>query len=129
MSDPIYLKARCGVRYWEDATVNDVEDVDGSLIPCRDGASWCPTIEIATGRIVDWPAGTVASVHYKVCDDGDYWLTDANGETVSSRRDDYVPDAMCPAEPGYGDYVIMEIGPDGVIAKWNPRAALEVPRV
>ena len=28
-----YLRAECGVRYWEDATVNGVEDTDGKLIP------------------------------------------------------------------------------------------------
>lgn len=29
------LKVEAGVRYWEDATVNGIEDVDGALIPCK----------------------------------------------------------------------------------------------
>jgi hypothetical protein len=117
-----YLRARCGVRYWEDATINGVRDEDGSRIPCRKGTAaggdWCPTIELATGRIVDWPAGTTAEIHYKVCDDGDYALLDSNLNVVKS-IDGYVPDMMCPDGDHDGDYVIMTIGGDGVIADWR----------
>ena len=76
-----FLRARCGVRYWEDGTINGEEDADGSRIPCRDGTpadndslgggNWCPIIDLETGRIEGWPEGTTASVHYKCCDDGD----------------------------------------------------------
>lgn len=34
-----YIRARCGVRYWEDGKVNGVEDADGSRIPCREGTA------------------------------------------------------------------------------------------
>jgi hypothetical protein len=34
-----FLRARCGVRYWEDGTVNGEEDADGSRIPCREGTA------------------------------------------------------------------------------------------
>ena len=37
-----YLRARCGVRYWEDGTVNGERDEDGSRIPCRKDDDWCP---------------------------------------------------------------------------------------
>lgn len=124
----VYLRARCGVRYWEDATVNGERDSDGSRIRCRRGTAadndrlgggdWCPTIELATGRILDWPAGTTADIHYKVCDDGEYELLDADRNVVKA-LDDYVPEIMCPGSPSYGDYVIMQIGPDGVIADWR----------
>ena len=67
-----FLKAECGVRYWEDAEVNGVDDEDGTLMPFRSGDEWRPIIELATGRIVDWPEGTTADVHYKVCDAGRY---------------------------------------------------------
>lgn len=123
-----YLRARCGVRYWEDGKVNGEEDADGSRIPCREGTAadnnhlgggnWCPLIDLDTGKIEGWPEGTTASVHYKVCDDGDYELLDADGNVVKS-IDGYVPAAMCPEGEGDGDYVIMEIGPDGTIAKWK----------
>lgn len=126
--DVAYLRARCGVRYWEDATVNGERDSDGSRIPCRRGTAanndrlgggdWCPTIELATGRILNWPDGTTANVHYKVCDDGKYELLDADSDVVKS-IEGYVPDILCPGGGADGDYVIMNIGPDGVIADWR----------
>lgn len=123
-----YLRARCGVRYWEDAEINGVQDEDGSRIPLREGTAadndrlgggnWCPVIDLDTGRIEGWPEGTVASIHYKVCDDGDYELLDADRNVVKA-IDGYVPNCMCPEGDGYGDYVIMEIAADGTIAKWR----------
>lgn len=112
-----HLRARCGVRYWGDATVNGVEDTHGDLIPCREGDDWCPVIDLATGRILDWPDEVSASVHYKVCDDGSYTLLH-NGEMIA-RIESYVPAIMSPGGTGYGDYVIMNIGPDGVIENWK----------
>lgn len=123
-----YLRARCGVRYWEDATVNGEQDVDGSRIPLREGTAadndnlgggnWRPTIDLDTGKIEGWPEGTIASIHYKVCDDGDYELLDADRNVVKA-IDGYVPSLMCPEGKGYGDYVIMEIAGDGTIANWR----------
>lgn len=123
-----YLRARCGVRYWEDGTINDVEDKDGSLIPLRRGTAadnddtgggdWCPTIDLDTGIIKDWPAGVVANLHYKVCDDGDYELLDADFGLVK-KIDGYVPMMMCPLDDGDGDYVIMQIDGTGQIANWS----------
>lgn len=122
-----YLRARCGVRYWEDAEINGVQDEDGSRIPCRDGTAddndvlgggnWCPVIDLDTGIIEGWPAGTVASIHYKVCDDGDYALLDAERNVVMA-IEGYVPNIMCPEGGGFGHYVIMEIDGNGRIAKW-----------
>lgn len=113
-----YLQAECGVRYWEDGEVNGSEDTDGELIPCRVKDAWCPTIDLETGVIQDWPAGTTASVHYKVCDAGMYRLLDAD-KNVAREIDGYVPDIMCSGGSGYGDYVIMTIGADGKIENWN----------
>ena len=117
-----YLRARCGVRYWEDATVNGEPDEDGSRIPCREGDDWCPLIELESGQIEGWTAGTTADVHYKVCDDGDYELLDENRAVVKA-IDGYVPDIMCPGGEADGDYVVMKIGADGVIANWRVRLA------
>lgn len=113
-----YLKAECGVRYWEDGEVNGVEDTDGELIPLRVGDTWCPIIDLATGVIEDWPDGTTADVHYKVCDDGRYFLLDPE-KNVVREIEGYVPKIMWPGGPGYGDYVIMTIGPDGKIVNWS----------
>ena len=76
------------------------------------------SIDLDTGRIRDWPEGVEADVHYKVCDAGVYTLLDAEGRAVAT-RDGYVPDLLSPGDNGYGDYIIMEIGADGVIADWD----------
>lgn len=113
-----FLQAECGVRYWEDADVNGVEDEDGTLIPCRVNDTWSPLIAIDRGLIADWPAGTTADIHYKICDAGVYKLLDIDRNEIKT-IDGYVPSMMCPEGNGYGDYVIMKIGPDGSIANWE----------
>ena len=113
-----YLRAECGVRYWEDAEVNGVEDTDGTLIPCREGDAWAPVIDLETGKIEGWPQGTTASIHYKVCDAGLYKLLNAEKSIVAC-VDGYVINMMCPEPDGFGDYVIMDIAEDGTIANWE----------
>jgi hypothetical protein len=113
-----YLRAECAVRYWEDASVNGVEDTDGKLIPLREGDNWAPTIDLATGKIENWPQGTTAQIHYKVCDEGKYLLLDADRSEVCI-KDGYVISMMCPEGEGYGDYVIMNVAEDGTIDKWE----------
>lgn len=115
-----FILAEAGVRYWEDATVNGVEDEDGSRIPGRDGDLWRVKIELATGRVVDWPAGTTADIHYKVCDAGEYWLLDADGNKTA-HREGYVPGTfLCHGDNGYGDYIILKIDGDGQITSYTP---------
>jgi hypothetical protein len=114
-----HILAEAGVRYWEDATVNGVEDEDGTLIPGRKGDLWCARINLETGKVEDWPEGTEASIHYKVCDAGEYWLTDAEGNRLAY-REGYVPNAfLCHGDNGFGDYIILNIGPDGSISDYK----------
>lgn len=120
-----HIRTAAGVRYWEDAVVNGVEDTDGMLIPGRKGDDWCVSINLAEGRVENWPEGTEASIHYKVCDAGDYWLTDADGNDLA-HRDGYVPGTfLCHGANGYGDYIIMDIGGDGKIANYR-RPAIDL---
>lgn len=112
------LSVVAGVRYWEDSTVNGVEDTEGKLIPCRIGENWCPEIDIETGKIVNWNKGTTAALHYKVCDDGTYILRDLKLKEVA-KKEGYVPDCMCPKEAGHGDYIIMDIDENGMIQDWE----------
>ena len=112
------LLVNAEVRYWEDADVDGKEDADGSLIPCRDGDNWCPIIDIETGVIKNWNPGTIANVHYKVCDAGIYKLADA-GRVVVKEIEGYVPNMLCPEGDGYGDYIIMKIDAAGKIDKWK----------
>jgi len=118
-----HLIVEAGVRYWEDSTVNGKEDTDGSLIPFRRGNDWCPVIELATGHVKDWPQGTPAEIHYKVCDDGAYWLADSTGKKLAKWKGYYVPnDLLCVGDNGYGDYIIFNVAADGSIIGWQTPA-------
>lgn len=113
-----HLHAEMGVRYWEDAVVNgEEEDNDAPKMPFADGEVWRITIDLATGAIRNWPQGVSAETHYKVCDNGVYSLL--VGDDVVVEKSGYVPDMLAPSGGGYGDYVILSIGHDGVIANWK----------
>ncbi len=113
------LFVNANVRYWEDSIVNGVEDVDGTLIPCRNGDNWTPFIDIATGQITNWTKGVTAEIHYKVCDQCSWSLLGVNDEVVATQIDNYVPSTLSPKEEGYGDYIIMDIDENGMIADWE----------
>ena len=112
-----YLFVEAGVRRWDNGIMNGIEDKDGN-IPCRDGDCWKPLININTGKIVNWTQGVRATIHYKVCDNGTYKLLDVNMELIKKIRD-YVPKMLSPKAEGWGDYIIMEIEPDGQINDWK----------
>lgn len=118
----VFLQVSAGVRYWENATVNGQKDTEGDLIPFRYGDYWKPKIHIDAGTVIDWPEGTTADIHYKVCDDGVYTLLDEGGAKILE-QDGYVPDIMCPEREGYGDYIIMKIDGSGKIANWKQTQA------
>lgn len=114
----VVVKAK--VRYWEDTKINGIEDTkDGANVPSKQGEIWCPVIDVASGIIENWEIGNTAFVHYKVVDGCGWDLLDADGNVVKSRGDGYVPDTLCPAEEGYGDYIIMNIDENGQIEKWR----------
>lgn len=90
------LKVDAGVRYWEDSIVNGIEDTNGDLIPFRVDDRWRPVINIDTGIVINWPRGMTAKISYNICDDGNYYILDNNGDVVLSIEDDYVPRILCP---------------------------------
>jgi hypothetical protein len=116
-----HIDVEAGVRYWEDAAVNGVqEDDDAPTIFGAEGNTWKVRVRLADGRIEGWPEGMAASIHYKVCDEGEYWLSDDSGARVAKWKGYYVPnDFLCHGEEGFGDYIIMEVGPDGIIAGYE----------
>jgi len=117
-----FMVIEANVRYWEDTKVNGNKDYDGTFIPCRSGNCWNPVINMETGVISKWPKGTTASIHYKVCDGGKYWIVDDEGTKVADWHGDYVPDAwLCIRDRGYGDYIIFNVDSKGKIEGWNPR--------
>lgn len=114
------IEVSAEVRYWEDADVNGVEDADGTLIPFRAGNLWKPLIRLADGYVIGWTEGMTASIHYKVADQGEYWLTDESQERIAKWKGSYVPDDfLCHGDQGYGDYIIFNVGADGKIACWE----------
>lgn len=118
-----YIEVSAGVRYWEDAAVNGTEDAEGTLMPMRKGDDWAPVIRLADGAVMDWPQGTTADVHYKVCDAGEYWLLDDERKRVAKWAGFYVPnDFLCHGDNGYGDYIIFKVSADGLIAGWRSPA-------
>ena len=115
-----YIEVSAEVRYWDDAAINGVQDEAGSQVPCRQGGIWCPVIRLADGVVMDWPAGTTADIHFKVCDAGEYWLLDDDRKRVAKWAGFYVPNKfLCHGDNGYGDCIILKIDGEGRIAKWR----------
>lgn len=124
---PLRLLVSTEVRYWEDAEINGTGDTEeGTLIPLKVGNLWKTSIELETGRVLEWPQGTTADIHYKVCDQGEYWLEDAEGKRLKWRGH-YVPnDLLAIGDDGYGDYIILKISAEGIIEGWpTPRLRSE----
>lgn len=120
MREAEYIEVDAAVRYWEDAVVNDVEDIDGSRIPGRDNDAWKVRIHLETGKVEGWPQGVRARLHYKVCDAGLYWLQDAHGNRIAQWSGSYVPTAfLCQGGQSHSDYIIMTIDEDGQIENYK----------
>jgi hypothetical protein len=113
-----YIAVAAGVRYWEDATINGVQDVDGKM-PCRSSNSWCPVIDVETGKIDLWTTGVTANISYKVSDQCSFNLLDENFEILWEGESGYVPKILSPAGQGYGDYIYMSINQEGFIEDWG----------
>ncbi len=114
-----YLLADMDVRYWEDAKVNGVEDDnDNPKMPLKSGDAWIIRVDLETGQIADWPQGTTAETHYKICDAGIYSVLDAQMNEVA-KIDGYVPSMLSPKDSGYGDYAIMDIDQNGFIQNFK----------
>ncbi|MDN8078826.1 hypothetical protein QZN30_05630 [Burkholderia multivorans] len=122
LSQARYIEVKAGVRYWEDAFLNGVKDTEGT-IPLRVVDDWAPVIELATGRVLDWPEDVEATTCYKVCDAGEFWLLDADRKRIAKWKRYYVPAAFFDTSiAGYGsivsDYIVLSIGRDGTVANW-----------
>ena len=99
------LRMALHVRYEDEDMPSDY--------PFREGDMWTVDVDLATGKIKNWPGGHALDLYMKVCDEGVYTLLAAGKEVAT--RDGYVPDAV----PGdYGDYVDLKIADDGTIKNW-----------
>lgn len=121
------VHVEAGVLYAEDAIVNGVGETDDSpSMPLLRKSEidegewvWDITIDADTGRINGWPDGVTAKTFYKVCDCCKVMVD--GFETYY----DYVPDFLSIYARGYGDYVYVEVGPDGIIKDWSRERALK----
>jgi hypothetical protein len=119
LSQAKYIEVDAEVRYWEDASFNGQEDTEGKLVPFRHKDCWTPAIRLTDGQIINWPEGLEASIHYKVCDAGLYWLSNEDGR-IAKWAGYYVPDEfLCHGSRGHGDYIIFKVGADGKIINYR----------
>lgn len=130
-----HLCLDANVRYWEDADINGKEDISYNeqakgkkpRVPLAienpdaryldDKYHWVIKIDTNTGNIVGWPEGVTANIHYKVCDEGIYWLEDAEGNEIH-KIESYVPELFDFCNDSYGDYIIMTVDENGHIEEW-----------
>lgn len=115
-----YLQVDVDPRYWEDAEINGESDEDGDNVPFKVGSQWQPLIDLESGSVVNWPNGVNASFHFKVCDEGEYYLLDESKEIVATHNNHYVPDGvLCYGDNGYGDYIIFSVYENGKIINYE----------
>lgn len=118
--------AECWIhpRSWSSSEINGVEDdYDEPQMPFVEEhlgeKAWHIIINLDNGQITNWPKGTIASIHYKSCDENYINIIDRNANIVKE-YDGYVPSFLYPKENGYGDYVIMDIDENGFIQDFDP---------
>lgn len=112
-----YVKVELPIRYEEDIPKNfplrEEVPID------KNGYDWWKgTIEINTGKILEWPLGQVGEFYLKVVDEGSYYLLDENQKIVASIEQNYVPNQLLPPNDGYGDYVNFKIDENGIVTNW-----------
>lgn len=105
--EPAFIRVELAVRYDEEDIPND--------FPLRKGDMWNATIT-AAGKIIEWPTGQTGELAMKVCDEGSYYLLDADKKELAKKEQEYVP---CCIPGSYGDYVDFTIDANGVIANWS----------
>ena len=143
------IKLSAGVRYYEDGTINGVDDIcfeeqqDGAKprVPCVElfeeehhklsgtyiskEYRWCPIIDVETGIITNWEKGTKARIHYKVCDDCMCELWEDDTLICNNKGYWYCPPFLAIDDDGFGDYIILNVEEDGKIPGWCEAAVDE----
>ena len=79
---------------------------------------WIATVDLDSHKLIGWPEGKKGEFYTKVCDEGFYYLLDAEGNVIISIEQSYVPNKLIPPDDGYGDYINIEIDETGVITNW-----------
>lgn len=119
----VNLPTEVNIKYLR-MTLPVEEDIPNNF-PLRDGNKWEATVDVDTGKILNWPEGKQpVELNLKV-DGGTYELLDEQSKRVGKLlKEDYVPKLV----PGqYGDYVELDIASDGTITNWRaPKDAYDV---
>lgn len=135
-----YLQVESHIRYVEDGYVNGEPDIEfweqeegnEARMPFVEkryeteetlwgpkqlyNYYWCPLINVDEGRIMFWPEGKTAVIHYKTCDENVVkLLTDNKGSKPVFHYEGYVPSILDTKGDGYGDYIIMTVDEEGYI--------------
>lgn len=142
-----YLACDVEPRYLEDSQINGNDDLDydeqynqggieprmplmvkvnkivtnvwGTQYP-RSEYHWLIIIDLDEGRILDWEKGSIANIHYKVCDQGRYSFLDNYLEEIIGSEDTmYVPSLLDFKNDSFGDYMDFTIDENGYIKEWN----------
>jgi hypothetical protein len=107
--DAVRITAEIKQEYIDD------EDIPADF-PGLTGRQLDITLDLNTRKVRGWPEGREAGMHLKLVDSGSYFLLSGN-ETVKADEGGYVP-GWLPSE--YGDYLILDVGPDGAVKGWEP---------
>lgn len=107
-----FLRMEIPVRYGEEDIPND--------FPGRTDDVLSLLVDVESREIIGFPKDFCYNVHMKVCDEGSYYLLDANKEELLKLENYYAPNEFVPGS--YGDYVELNIV-NGVIENWlkNPK--------
>jgi len=105
-----------------DVNIRHEEDFPKDF-PFRHGSTWSLTIDIDSGVILDWPQGVSGDLYMKVCDEGSYYLFDADMNQVGAIASGYVPNDLIPGD--YGDYIGLEIDATGKVTNWPKHPNLD----
>lgn len=76
---------------------------------------WRASVDISSGKILNWPQGTTAKTWYKTSDC-------CRLIYLGKEYEDYVPNFLEIYDSNCGDYIYIEILADGTIKDWDAKA-------
>lgn len=113
-----YVKVELPIRYGEEDMPKDFPLREEVSTDKNNNDWWKATIEVDTGKILEWPQGQIGEFYLKVVDEGFYYLLNENQKIIASIEQDYVPNRLLPPTDGYGDYINFKIDENGIITNW-----------
>ena len=105
-----------------NAELHDDTYQDIPVFMLEDGGDFEITIEVDTGRVLNWRGDKEVTVLDKVSDGGTYTLLNKDGNEVARIEYGYVPNDLIPGH--YGDYIDMRISAEGVVTNWPEKPSV-----